>query len=169
MAYAIIETCGKQLLVEPGRFYDVDRLKGDPDEKIALDKVLLVEHDGEVNIGQPFLENATVNATVLQHLRGRKVIVYKMQPKKKTRKKRGHRQELTRFMVDSIQLNGSVFAADEATVDTEPVVDSMPAAAEEEGNASVVDTTPETVEDESPDAPESEVEAAATESEGGES
>jgi len=169
MTYAIIETGGKQLLVEPGRFYDVDRLKGDPDEKISLDKVLLVAHDGEVSIGQPFLENATVGATVLQHLRGRKVIVYKMQPKKKTRKKRGHRQELTRFMVDSIQLNGSVFTADEATVGNEQVVDSMPAAVEEESSEPVVDSIPETAENESSEAPDIEVEAAATESEGVES
>jgi len=51
---------------------------------------------------------ATVQATVLRHLRGRKIIVYKMQPKKKTRKKQGHRQELTRIMIDSISLNGEV-------------------------------------------------------------
>jgi large subunit ribosomal protein L21 len=51
-----------------------------------------------------------VEGTVLRHLRGRKIIVYKMRPKKKTRKKQGHRQEITRLMIESISLNGSVVA-----------------------------------------------------------
>jgi len=107
MAYAIIETGGKQLRVEPGRFYDVERLPVEPDETISLEQVLLVQDGGSVSIGQPLVEGATVEVTVMQHLRGRKIIVYKMRPKKKTRKKQGHRQELTRLMVNSITLNGS--------------------------------------------------------------
>jgi large subunit ribosomal protein L21 len=112
MSYAIIETGGKQIRVEPGRFYDVDRLSVDIEGKYIIDKVLLVSDGGEVTIGQPFIEGATVEGTVLGHLRGRKVIVYKMQPKKKTRKKRGHRQELTRLMIDSINVNGKVMEAE---------------------------------------------------------
>jgi large subunit ribosomal protein L21 len=53
---------------------------------------------------------ATVEATVLRHFRGRKVLIYKMKPKKKTRKKRGHRQEITRLMINSISLNGAIVA-----------------------------------------------------------
>ena len=117
MTYAIIETSGTQLRVEPGRFYDLNRLPGEPDAPYTIDKVLLVNHDDEISIGQPFVEGATVEGTVLSHLRGRKVIVYKMQPKKKTRKKRGHRQELTRLMINSISVNGKVLA-------TAPVSDS---------------------------------------------
>ncbi|MEM7773778.1 MAG: 50S ribosomal protein L21 [Cyanobacteria bacterium P01_A01_bin.37] len=108
MAYAIVETSGTQLRVEPGRFYDVNRLHVEEDESITLDKVLFVENDGDFTIGQPFVEGATVEATVQRHLRGRKIIVYKMQPKKKTRKKRGHRQELTRVMVTGISFNGTL-------------------------------------------------------------
>lgn len=107
MAYAIIETGGKQLRVEPGRFYDVERLPVEPDETISLEQVLLVQDGGNVSIGQPLVEGATVEVTVMQHLRGRKIVVYKMRTKKKTRKKQGHRQELTRLMVNSIILNGS--------------------------------------------------------------
>ena len=114
MTYAIVETGGKQILVEPGRFYDIDLLPVDPESDYTIDKVLLVNNDDEVTVGRPFIEGATVEGTVMRHRRGKKVIVYKMQPKKKTRKKRGHRQELTRLMIDSITLNGSVIAAAEA-------------------------------------------------------
>ncbi|MGK7893920.1 MAG: 50S ribosomal protein L21, partial [Xenococcus sp. (in: cyanobacteria)] len=71
-----------------------------------------------------YIEGATVEGTVLRHRRGKKVIVYKMQPKKKTRKKRGHRQELSRLMINSISIGGSVIATapDEAasTASTAP-------------------------------------------------
>lgn len=115
MSYAIIETGGKQIKVEPGRFYDVELLPAQENETVTLDKVLLVSHDGDVQIGQPLVNGATVEGTVMRHLRGRKVIVYKMRPKKKTRKKQGHRQELTRLMINSISLNGSVVAKREET------------------------------------------------------
>lgn len=110
MSYAIIETGGKQIKVEPGRFYDIELLAAEENEQITIDKVLLVNHDGDVQIGQPLVSGATVEGTVMRHLRGRKIIVYKMRPKKKTRKKQGHRQEITRLMIDSISLNGSVVA-----------------------------------------------------------
>lgn len=114
MTYAIIETGGKQLRVEPGRFYDIELLNVEPDQKVTIDKVLLIEHDGSVHIGQPLVGGATIEGTVLRHFRGRKVIVYKMRRKKKTRKKRGHRQEITRLMINSINLNGNTLAASES-------------------------------------------------------
>ncbi len=127
MTYAIIETGGKQIRVEPGRFYDIELLPTEPDEKVTIDSVLLVQHDGEVSIGQPLVTGATVEGTVMRHYRGRKVLVYKMKPKKKTRKKRGHRQEVTRLMIDSITLNGAVFVAQEAPEKETPVLDETPA------------------------------------------
>jgi len=107
MTYAIVESGGNQIWVEPGRFYDVDRLGIDPDEPFNFERVLLINHDGEVHVGQPYIEGAIVEGTVMSHLRGRKILVYKMRPKKKTRKRQGHRQDLTRIMIDSITL-GSV-------------------------------------------------------------
>lgn len=115
MTYAIIETGGKQLRVEPGRFYDVELLHIEPEQTVTIEKVLLVQHNGDVTIGQPLVEGATVEGVVMRHFRGRKVLVYKMKPKKKTRKKRGHRQEITRLMINSINLNGSVLTAEAAT------------------------------------------------------
>lgn len=130
MTYAIIETGGKQLRVEPGRFYDVELLAAEPDATVTIEKVLLVQHDGNVTIGQPLINGATVEGTVVRHLRGRKVLVYKMKPKKKTRKKRGHRQEITRLMIDSINLNGSKLTSQAAT--TETPASQEPAATTEE-------------------------------------
>ena len=110
MTYAIVETGGKQLRVEPGRFYDVELLHVDPENAYTIDKVLLVNHEEEVTVGRPFVEGATVEGTILRHYRGRKVLVYKMKPKKKTRKKRGHRQEITRLLINSISLNGTILS-----------------------------------------------------------
>jgi large subunit ribosomal protein L21 len=108
MAYAIIEIAGQQIRVEPTRFYDLNRLAGEVDSQITIDRVLFVNNDGDISIGAPVVEGATVEATVMRHMRGRKILVYKMKPKKKTRKKRGHRQELTRIMIDSISMGGTV-------------------------------------------------------------
>ncbi|HEY9639011.1 MAG TPA: 50S ribosomal protein L21 [Coleofasciculaceae cyanobacterium] len=129
MAYAIIETGGKQLRVEPGRFYDIERLAVDADASVTIDKVLFIDNDGEAAVGQPWVEGATVEGTVLQHLRGRKIIVYKMRPKKKTRKKQGHRQELTRLMINSISLNGTTVG--ETSTSAAPAVSAEPAVATE--------------------------------------
>lgn len=114
MTYAIIETGGKQLRVEPGRFYDVERLAVEEEDTLTIDRVLFVDYDGAAHVGQPLVDGATVQATVLRHLRGRKIIVYKMRPKKKTRKKQGHRQELTRVMINSISLGGQVISEAES-------------------------------------------------------
>ncbi|EAW37399.1 50S ribosomal protein L21 [Lyngbya sp. PCC 8106] len=128
MSYAIIETGGKQIRVEPGRFYDIELLAVEPDEKVTIDKVLLVKHEDDIHVGQPWVEGATVEGTVLRHFRGRKVIVYKMRPKKKTRKKRGHRQEITRLMINAISFNGSVLASSSEEQKETPVLVSDSAA-----------------------------------------
>jgi large subunit ribosomal protein L21 len=129
MSYAIIETGGKQVRVEPGRFYDIELLPVEAEGSVTIESVLLVQHDGEVTIGQPFVQGATVEGTVLRHFRGRKVLVYKMKPKKKTRKKRGHRQEITRLMINSISMNGSALASSSAQQEETPVTDQTTAEA----------------------------------------
>ncbi len=122
-SYAIIETGGKQLRVEPGRFYDVNRIAADEATTITIDKVLFVHNEGEISVGQPLVGGARVEGTVLRHLRGPKVIVYKMKPKKKTRRKKGHRQELTRLMINSITIGSTTIGA--APVE-EKVIESQP-------------------------------------------
>jgi len=102
MTYAIIEASGRQFWVEPGKFYDFNYLALNPGDKIALTRVLLVNNEGDIMVGKPCLEDAKVEGTVLGHLAGKKVTVYKMRPKKKTRKKQGYRSSLTRVLIDTI-------------------------------------------------------------------
>jgi large subunit ribosomal protein L21 len=103
MTYAIIETGGKQIRVEAGRFCDIELLHVEENSSVEIDRVLMIVDGTKITVGQPTVAGAKVKGTVLRHFRDRKVIVYKMQPKKKTRKKRGHRQEVTRLMIDSIE------------------------------------------------------------------
>jgi large subunit ribosomal protein L21 len=104
MKYAIVEISGRQFWVEIGKYYDLNRIPIQTGNEIILDRVLLVNNDGEVLIGKPYLSNVKIKGEVLQHLRGKKTIVYKMRPKKKTRKKQGHRQQLTRVLIKTIDL-----------------------------------------------------------------
>jgi large subunit ribosomal protein L21 len=104
--YAIVETSGTQFWVQPNRYYDLDRLNAEVDSTVTLENVLLVNDGSAANVGQPYVKGATVELQVMAHRRGPKLIVYKMRPKKKTRRKNGHRQELTRVMVKSITVGG---------------------------------------------------------------
>lgn len=102
MKYAIIEISGKQFWVETGKYYDFNRIPTELGKDIRLNRVLLLNHDGNVLIGQPYLENVKVQGKILEHFRNKKTIVYKMHSKKKTRRKQGHRQQLTRVLIESI-------------------------------------------------------------------
>jgi len=102
--YAIAETSGQQFWFEENKYYDIDRLNAKEKEKITLEKVLLVNDNNNVSIGKPYVKDAKIELEVVSHKRDKKIIVYKMRPKKKTRRKMGHRQELTRVMVKSISL-----------------------------------------------------------------
>ncbi len=105
-SYAIVEASGQQFFLQPNRYYDLDRLKAGVDETLSIEKVLLVKQGKDTTLGKPYVKNATVELKVMAHRRGPKIIVYKMRPKKKTRRKNGHRQELTRVMVQSISIDG---------------------------------------------------------------
>ena len=100
--YAIVETSGTQFWVQANRYYDLDRIKADVNEVVKLENVLLINEGKGATLGSPYIKGASVELKVLEHRRGPKIIVYKMRPKKKTRRKNGHRQELTRVMVQSI-------------------------------------------------------------------
>ena len=105
--YAIAETSGQQFWFEVNRYYDIDRLNAKEKDKITLEKVLLLKDKNSINIGKPYVKDAKIELEVVSHKRDKKIIVYKMRPKKKTRRKMGHRQELTRVMVKSISIDKS--------------------------------------------------------------
>ena len=105
--YAIAETSGQQFWFEENRYYDIDRLNAKEKDKITLNKVLLLKDNDSINIGKPYVKDAKIELEVISHRRDKKILVYKMRPKKKTRRKMGHRQELTRVMVRSISLGKS--------------------------------------------------------------
>jgi len=104
--YAIVEASGQQFWLQPNRYYDLDRLSAEVDSTVTLDNVLVVNDGKAATLGQPYVNGASVELKVMAHRRGPKLIVYKMRPKKKTRRKNGHRQELTRVMVQSISVAG---------------------------------------------------------------
>lgn len=101
--YAIVEIAGQQFKVEKGRKLYVHRLQGDEGSSMSFDKVLLTDNDGQVNVGSPVVEGATVNATILRHLKDDKVIVFKKTRRKGYCVKNGHRQYLTQIQIDEIK------------------------------------------------------------------
>ncbi len=105
--YAIAETSGQQFWFEVNRYYDIDRLNAKEKDKITLDKVLLIKDKDTITVGKPYVKDAKIELEVISHKRDKKILVYKMRPKKKTRRKMGHRQELTRVMVKSISIGKS--------------------------------------------------------------
>ncbi len=100
--YAIVDIAGQQFKVEKERKIFVHRLKAEEGESISFDKVLLIDSDGAVKVGAPYLEGSSVKATVLTHLKGDKVIVFKKKRRKGYRKKNGHRQYLTQIQIEEI-------------------------------------------------------------------
>jgi large subunit ribosomal protein L21 len=99
LQYAIIEISGRQFWVETGKFYVLNRIAARIGTRLNLHRVLLVNNQKTLLIGKPYVFGVKINAIILEHLRSKKTIVYKMQPKKKTRKKQGHRQELTKILI----------------------------------------------------------------------
>lgn len=93
--YAIVEIAGHQFKVEENQKIFVNRLNAEEGSKMEFDRVLLVDNDGSVKVGTPTVEGAKVSATVLSHLKGEKVIVFKKIRRKGYQKKNGHRQYLS--------------------------------------------------------------------------
>lgn len=121
--FAIVEACGRQYELQPGRFIDIDMTGEEEGATHVFDRVLMIVDGDKSTVGQPYVKGAKVTGKVISKLEvneahGRvqsniktaKVIVYHQKPKKGTRKKAGHRVQLTRVMVDSITLDEKVVA-----------------------------------------------------------
>ena len=100
--YAVIETGGKQYRVSPGQTVEVELLPAEPGSEVALERVLLVSTDDKTLVGSPTVAGARVMTTVVREGRGDKIIVFKYKPKKRYRRKTGHRQALTRVAITGI-------------------------------------------------------------------
>nr|YP_010851543.1 ribosomal protein L21 [Echinothamnion hystrix]WGH14622.1 ribosomal protein L21 [Echinothamnion hystrix] len=102
MSYAVIDVGGNQVIIEPGKFYDINYVYANPGDTISFKRVLFFSKSNLYQVGTPCLEKIFVKATVLKHLRGKKIKVFKVKPKKNNRIKKGHRQKLTRIFVEDI-------------------------------------------------------------------
>ena len=103
MKFVIVEQGGKQYRVAEGVTIEVDRLPNEVGEVLTLEDVLLAVDDGSVNIGTPVIKGAKIQAKVLDHFKGRKILVFKYRPKQRYRVKNGHRQQYTRLLIESIE------------------------------------------------------------------
>lgn len=105
--YAIVEIAGQQFKVEQGKKIFVHRLEVEAGSQVDFDKVLLIEDEGNITIGEPTIKDAVVGGKILENVRGEKVIVFKKKRKKGYRVKNGHRQNFTQVEILTINGKGS--------------------------------------------------------------
>ncbi|MCD4763782.1 MAG: 50S ribosomal protein L21 [Desulfobacterales bacterium] len=103
--YAIVSSGGKQYKVQKGEILRVEKISGDIGVPVSFDKVLMFSDGENVNIGQPVLENVSVNGHIVEQDKAKKIIVFKYKRRKRYRKKQGHRQQYTAVKIDSIAQN----------------------------------------------------------------
>ena len=101
--YAIIEACGKQYKVVEGDVVFFEKLDAEEGKKVNFDKVILVSDEKEVKVGDPYVKGVKVEGKVVSHGKGKKIIVFKMKPKKNERTKQGHRQPYTKVEITAIK------------------------------------------------------------------
>ena len=101
--YAIIEACGKQYKVAEGDVVFFEKLDTEEGKKVTFDKVILLSDEGKVQIGNPYVKGVKVEGKVISHGKDKKIIVYKMKPKKNYRRKQGHRQPYTKVEITNIK------------------------------------------------------------------
>ncbi len=113
--YAIVEIAGQQFKVQKDQKVFVHRLEAAEGDKVSFDKVMLTDDNGKVTVGAPVIEGVAVNAKVLQHLKGDKVIVFKKKRRKGYQKSNGHRQYLTELVIEGIGAGAKKAPAKKAT------------------------------------------------------
>jgi large subunit ribosomal protein L21 len=121
--YAIVEIAGQQFKVSKDLKVYVHRLSNEEGSKVSFDKVLLLDDNGNVTLGAPAIEGASVEAKVLQHLKGDKVIVFKKKRRKGYKKRNGHRQSLTQIVIEGIAATSTKKAAPKKAVVEAEVTD----------------------------------------------
>ena len=101
--YAIVEIAGTQVKVEKDKYYYTPLLKGKDGDKVEFDNVLLVDNDGKVKVGSPHVKGSKVSGKILGHLQDDKVVVFKKKRRKGYKVKNGHRQQLTKVLIEDIK------------------------------------------------------------------
>ncbi len=100
--YVVVDIAGQQFKVEQGQEVFVNRLEGEEGEKVKFEKVLLVDDNGAVKVGTPLVEGAAIDAQIVSHLRGDKVVVFKKKRRKGYQKSNGFRQDLSKVLIEKI-------------------------------------------------------------------
>lgn len=132
--YAIVEISGQQFRVQKDQEIFVHRQKGDPGSNVEFNSVMVLEKDGKVTVGTPVVNNAVVQAKIVEHLRGDKVIVFKKKRRKGYQVQNGHRQDLSKLVIEDILTNAPAKAVKEEPKDkkeTKPEVVAKPKQAKE--------------------------------------
>jgi len=102
MKYAIAQTSGKQFMLKPGQWYDMDLIKNvNLGDFIFIKKILFFRKKNQIQLGKPFLGKTQIPAKIVQQVKGQKILVLKTKPKKKYTRVKGHRQQFTRIQIDT--------------------------------------------------------------------
>ncbi len=102
--YAVVKSGGKEYRVSKGDIIRLEKLQGKVGDQVTLNDVLMVSQDGEVQVGTPRLDNTVVTGEIVQQVKGKKVLIFKMKRRKNYRRLKGHRQQYTYLKVNEIQL-----------------------------------------------------------------
>jgi large subunit ribosomal protein L21 len=144
--YAIVEIAGLQYKVEKDQQIYVNRLQGNEGDKVSFDRVLLTDDSGNVTVGAPVIEGVALNATILKHLKGDKVLVFKKKRRKGYQKLNGHRQSLTQISIDGFgkaaaqpKMEEKKAAAPKAEAKAEPKNEAASAEAVDYSNMTVAE------------------------------
>jgi large subunit ribosomal protein L21 len=100
--YAIVQIAGQQFKVQKDQYVYTNRLLGKEGDSIQLGDVLLTDDNGKMNVGAPFIKGAAITARIVEHLKGEKVLVFKKKRRKGYKKLNGHRQYMTKVMIEKI-------------------------------------------------------------------
>ena len=104
MWYAIIEMSGHQYWIEEQKYYDFNRIPTKIGKELIFNRILLLYNNNEVKVGTPYLQNVVITGKIMKHLVDKKKINYKMRPKKKTKRKKGVRNKLSRVLIEGMTI-----------------------------------------------------------------
>jgi large subunit ribosomal protein L21 len=104
LMYAVVKTGGKEYRISQGDLIRVEKMEGKVGDQVTMKDILMVSHEGQVQVGNPLLANAVITGEIVQQVKGKKVLIYKMKRRKNYRRTKGHRQTYTYIRVNDISL-----------------------------------------------------------------